>query len=508
MCFEVATVQALATGRLRQELRATAAQRDIQPVARLEFDQLARDVAAIAALWHQAVVFPVAVRTVRIHRRRCGVRQSRGGNQAGCKAGLLGDFEQRGQRMLWRAGEGITQFYIRRHAEHSGLGLGPGDHRGGGAGRVRGLLIDFVGFDQTEGWKGFERQGMVFTVAAGQLSGTDTRGRDRGDAHTVADKQNYVFGVNNWCTALHSRQTTAIFSVEWRLAINWDVDRIRRVQGFRAEPVSTGRGQSEGGIGSQKGELAVQDDFPFGERINIAMKDDILHRVFPRDRSGASLITVMLVDDHRLVRAGLRHVLEAHPDIVVVAEASSGEESLELARSHRPAIVLMDINMPGIGGLEATRRLLQRAPEIKVIAVTMHIDEPYPSRLLSIGAAGYLSKDAAADEVVAAIRRVSQGGHYVAASVAGNLAAALVKGGSGGSPFDRLSQREMQVMLMFTRGYSTQEISDRLCLSPKTVSTYRYRLFEKLGVNNDVELIRVAMRYGILDDVNTAVAAG
>lgn len=238
------------------------------------------------------------------------------------------------------------------------------------------------------------------------------------------------------------------------------------------------------------------------------MNDDSLHRVFARERAGASLITVMLVDDHRLVRAGMRHVLEAHPDIVVVAEASSGEEALELARSQKPQIVLMDINMPGIGGLEATRRLLQRCPDAKVIAVTMHIDEPYPSRLLSIGAAGYLSKDAAADEVVAAIRRVAQGGHYVAASVAGNLAAALVKGGAGGSPFDRLSQREMQVMLMFTRGYSTQEISDRLCLSPKTVSTYRYRLFEKLGVNNDVELIRVAMRYGILEDVATALAAG
>lgn len=236
------------------------------------------------------------------------------------------------------------------------------------------------------------------------------------------------------------------------------------------------------------------------------MNDDILQRVLARRPPGAGLITVMLVDDHRLVRAGLRHVLEAHEDIAVVAEAASGEEALELARTHQPAVVLMDINMPGIGGLEATRRLLQRAPETKVIAVTMHIDEPYPSRLLTLGAAGYLSKDAAADEVVTAIRRVAQGGHYVAASVAGNLAAALVKGGPGGSPFDRLSQREMQVMLMFTRGYSTQEISDRLCLSPKTVSTYRYRLFEKLGVNNDVELIRVAMRYGILDDVG-AVAA-
>ncbi len=212
------------------------------------------------------------------------------------------------------------------------------------------------------------------------------------------------------------------------------------------------------------------------------------------------MIRIMLVDDHRLVRAGLKRVLTEVADMEVVAEASSGEEALELIRSCTPDVVLMDINMPGIGGLEATRRLLQRTPSAKVIVVSMHLEEPYPSRMLAAGAAGYISKDSAADEVVTAIRRVHGGGHYVAADVAGNLAAALVKGPSGASPFDQLSQRETQVMLMVTKGYSTQEISDRLHLSPKTVSTYRYRLFEKLGVGNDVELTRMAMRYGLLDE--------
>src|SRR5688572_13049422 len=122
------------------------------------------------------------------------------------------------------------------------------------------------------------------------------------------------------------------------------------------------------------------------------------------------MIRVMLVDDHRLVRAGLRRVLDEQPDIKVVAEAGTGEEA-------------MDLNMPGIGGLETTRRLTQRHPEMKVIAVTMHMEEPYPSRVLAAGATGYISKDSAADEVVSAIRRVQQGGHYVAGSVAGNLAA-------------------------------------------------------------------------------------
>jgi two-component system invasion response regulator UvrY len=218
------------------------------------------------------------------------------------------------------------------------------------------------------------------------------------------------------------------------------------------------------------------------------------------------MIRVMLVDDHRLVRAGLRRVLDEQADLEVVAEAATGEEAVELAKLHTPDVILMDINMPGIGGLETTRRILQRLPETRIIAVSMHLDEPYPTRLLASGAVGYIGKDSAADEVVTAIRRVQAGGHYVAAAVAGNLAASLIKGGTG-SPFDALSQREMQVMLMLTQGYGTQAISDRLCLSPKTVSTYRYRLFEKLSVNNDVELTRMAMRYGLLDEGPEAVSA-
>lgn len=212
------------------------------------------------------------------------------------------------------------------------------------------------------------------------------------------------------------------------------------------------------------------------------------------------MITVILVDDHRLVRAGLRRVVSEQPDMEVIAEASSGEEAIELVREHQPDVVLMDVNMSGLGGLEATRRIHQRYADIRIIGVSMYVDEPYPSRLLSAGAVGYIGKDSAADEVVAAIRRVHAGGHYVASAVAGNLAAHLSRGG-GGSPFDALSQRELQVMYMLTQGLGTQAISDQLCLSPKTVSTYRYRLFEKVGVRNDVELTRLAMRYDMLNDM-------
>lgn len=211
------------------------------------------------------------------------------------------------------------------------------------------------------------------------------------------------------------------------------------------------------------------------------------------------MIRLLLVDDHHLVRSGLRRLLDETVDLEVVAEASSGEEALELARDLEPHVVLMDLNMPGMGGLEATRRLLGTQKNVKVIAVSMYSDEPYPSRLLEAGASGYLSKDSAADEVVTAVREVAAGKSFVAPGIASKLAVSLIRG-SGGSPFDQLSQREMQVAMLVTQGQTTQTISDTLSLSPKTVSTYRYRVFEKVGVNNDVELTRMAMRYGLLED--------
>lgn len=216
---------------------------------------------------------------------------------------------------------------------------------------------------------------------------------------------------------------------------------------------------------------------------------------------------VMLVDDHRLVRAGLRRVLQSAIDIQVVAEASSGEDAIRMVGEMPVDVVLMDINMPGIGGLEATRRIVQRHPQIRVIVVTMHTEEPYPSRMIAAGAIGYLSKDSAADEVIRAIHAAIGGAHYVAQDVAKNVAENVLCGVASASPFELLSQRETQVMLMVTKGYSTQDISDRLNLSPKTVSTYRYRLFEKLNVTNNVELTRMAMRFGLLPSTDGTTPA-
>lgn len=211
------------------------------------------------------------------------------------------------------------------------------------------------------------------------------------------------------------------------------------------------------------------------------------------------MIRVLLVDDHKLVRTGIRLILEDTPDLRVAGEAESGETALALAGELKPDVVLMDVSMPGIGGLEATRRLLARDTKIKVIVVSVHAAEPYPLRLMEAGAHGYLTKDCAAEEIVTAIRQVQGGKRYITASIAQQLALAKVDANRA-SPFEQLSQRETQVMLMVTSGQSPQAIAKKLHLSPKTVSTYRTRLFEKLGVENDVGLIRLALRYGVIEE--------
>ncbi|HRE32093.1 MAG TPA: UvrY/SirA/GacA family response regulator transcription factor [Candidatus Berkiella sp.] len=210
------------------------------------------------------------------------------------------------------------------------------------------------------------------------------------------------------------------------------------------------------------------------------------------------MITVLIVDDHELVRAGIRSLLSSVAGLKVIGEASTGEEAIKLAREKHPNVVLMDVRMPGIGGLEATRKLLRTDPDLKVIALTVCGEEPFPSKLLQAGAAGYLTKGSGLDEMVQAIHSVHHGKRYISPEVAQQLALKHLSDEKA-SPFETLSERELQVMLMITSGQKVQEISDKLCLSPKTVNSYRYRLFEKLSVNSDVELTHLAIRHGILD---------
>ncbi|WP_313024283.1 response regulator transcription factor GacA [Pseudomonas lopnurensis] len=214
------------------------------------------------------------------------------------------------------------------------------------------------------------------------------------------------------------------------------------------------------------------------------------------------MIRVLVVDDHDLVRTGISRMLGDIDGLHVIGQADSGEEAIKKARELKPDVVLMDVKMPGIGGLEATRKLLRSYPDLKVIAVTICEEDPFPTRLLQAGAAGYLTKGAALEEMIQAIRMVFAGQRYISPQIAQQLALKSFQPQLSESPFDLLSEREIQIALMIANCQKVQSISDKLCLSPKTVNTYRYRIFEKLSITSDVELALLAVRHGMVDTVN------
>ncbi len=207
------------------------------------------------------------------------------------------------------------------------------------------------------------------------------------------------------------------------------------------------------------------------------------------------MIKVLVVDDHDLIRAGIARMLEDDGSIQVLGEACSGEDAVEQAQSVCPDVVVMDLKMPGIGGLEAMRRIQRYCPQTRVVVVSAYTDDPYPARVMDAGAAAFISKNSHISEVIRAIKMVAEGGRYISPDVAQNLA--LNKQSS--SPFDCLSERELQIATMIMDCQKVQDISDRLCLSPKTVNSYRYRIFEKLDINSDVELTLLAVRNGLLE---------
>lgn len=209
------------------------------------------------------------------------------------------------------------------------------------------------------------------------------------------------------------------------------------------------------------------------------------------------MISVLVVDDHELVRTGICRMLTDQVDIEVVGQAESGEDALVIARKNQPDIILLDVNMPGIGGIETTRRLVQSIPTTKIIAVSGLSEEPYPSLVLKAGAKGYITKGAPIEEMVRAIKKVSQGGKYFSADIAEQLASSYLAD-TQLSPFDQLSEREMQVAMMVVSCHSAQDIADKLFVSVKTVNTYRYRIFEKLNIDSDVKLTHLAIRYNLV----------
>ena len=210
------------------------------------------------------------------------------------------------------------------------------------------------------------------------------------------------------------------------------------------------------------------------------------------------MINILLVDDHELVRTGINRILSEVRGIKVVGEAQTGEDAVQFCRKHNPDIVLMDMNMPGIGGMEATKKIVRYCPDTKVIFLTIHSENPLPSKVMQIGAAGYLTKSAAPDEMIKAIRLVNSGQRYIAPDIAQQIALSQF-GGQDENPFDVLSERELQIMMMITRGEKVQDISEQLNLSSKTVNSYRYRMFEKLKISGDVELTHLAIKYRMLD---------
>ena len=209
------------------------------------------------------------------------------------------------------------------------------------------------------------------------------------------------------------------------------------------------------------------------------------------------MIKLVIVDDHALVRMGILRLLDDCPDLCVVGEASSGDEALLLVKNHNPDVLILDMKMPGMDGWEVTRRLKQMNAHVKIIVLSAHSSQPFPTRVLQMGAMGYLSKESAMDEMVMAIRQVARGERYVSAKIAQQMAINSLNTEED-SPFDRLSEREMQVLLMLAKGLSVSLIAKTLFLSSKTVNGYRYRMFEKLNIKNDVELIFLAMKHGVI----------
>ena len=209
-------------------------------------------------------------------------------------------------------------------------------------------------------------------------------------------------------------------------------------------------------------------------------------------------IRVALVDDHALIRLSLSHLLADVPGIEILWLATSGEEALQRVKEDAPDVLLLDLDMPGMGGHEAALRLLKQATDVRIVMLSVTDEGPWPARLLQAGVTGYISKGAELDELVMAIRRAAIGKRYISPHLAQQLALQPYVPNQAENPFDQLSEREMQVLSALSNGKRVQDIAEQLCLSPKTISTYRARLLQKVGVDNDMALARLALQFGVM----------
>jgi DNA-binding NarL/FixJ family response regulator len=214
---------------------------------------------------------------------------------------------------------------------------------------------------------------------------------------------------------------------------------------------------------------------------------------------GCTPIKILVIDDHDVVRMGICSLIESTPGVEVIGQGSSGEQALLLTRELNPDIVFMDIRMPGIGGLEATRRLMLANPGLKVIVVSVFADDTYPAQLLKAGAAGYITKQADREEIQRALQTVIEDGIYVSPAIAQLMVVKGLKPDQQSSPLAALSRRELQIAQMIGSGHRANEVAAVLNISPKTINTYKYRIYDKLGVGNDVELALATVKYGLID---------
>lgn len=210
-------------------------------------------------------------------------------------------------------------------------------------------------------------------------------------------------------------------------------------------------------------------------------------------------IRVLLSDDHRIVREGLRSLLEKEPDLEVVGEAEDGHSTVELARKLRPQVVVMDITMPGLNGIEATRRITEEVPAVKVLALSMHVDARFVERILKVGATGYLPKDCASEELTRAIRTVSANQTYLSPTIADIVRRDYLRQGSkaDSSVFSILTAREREALQLLAEGKTTKDIAFRLGVSVKTIETYRQHIMAKLNLRSLAQITKYAIREGL-----------
>jgi DNA-binding NarL/FixJ family response regulator len=210
-------------------------------------------------------------------------------------------------------------------------------------------------------------------------------------------------------------------------------------------------------------------------------------------------IRVLVADDHTMVREGLVSILNRMPDVQIVGEAGDGEEAVAKARELKPDVVVLDITMPRLNGLEAARRIRKTLPDTAVLILTMHEEPEYVLRTMRAGVVGYLVKDGAASELIAAIRALNAGRPYFGSQAVRALAEAYQEDRAlPEDPCGRLTDRERQIFMLIVEGCTNAKVADRLCISPKTVENHRTRLMEKLGVHNTAELLRYAARHGLI----------